>query len=77
MPIMIGGNGRTKTLLTLAKYGDMWNGFGDPDTLQELDDVLKEHCAAVGRDEKEIARTANIWMVIRDTEDEARAVWEA
>jgi len=77
VPIMIGGNGRTKTLLTLAKYGDMWNGFGDPATLKELDGVLKEHCAAVGRNEKEIARTANIWMVIRDTEEEARAVWEA
>ena len=77
VPIMIGGNGRTKTLLTLAKYGDMWNGFGDPNTLKELDGVLKEHCAAVGRNEKEIARTANIWMVIRDTEEEARTVWEA
>ena len=27
-PIMIGGNGRKKTLRTVAKYADMWNGFG-------------------------------------------------
>ena len=30
LPILIGGNGRTKTLRTLAKYGDMWNAFGLP-----------------------------------------------
>ena len=77
VPIMIGGNGRTKTLRTLARYGDMWNGFGSPDELRELDGVLKGHCADVGRDEREIERTANIWMVIRDTEEEARRVWIA
>lgn len=77
LPIMIGGNGRTKTLLTLARYGDMWNGFGTPEELRELDGVLKEHCVAEQRNEQEIVRTANVWMVIRDSEEEARNVWEA
>ena len=71
VPIMIGGDGRTKTLLTLAKYGDMWNGFGDPHTLKELDGFLKEHCAAVGRNEREIARTATISMLIRNSATQA------
>jgi alkanesulfonate monooxygenase SsuD/methylene tetrahydromethanopterin reductase-like flavin-dependent oxidoreductase (luciferase family) len=76
LPIMIGGTGRRKTLRTLARYGDMWNAFGTPEELVELDGVLRAHCADVGRDEAEIARTVNLWMVIRDSEAEARRVWE-
>ena len=43
LPILIGGNGRTKTLRTIAKYADMWNGFGTADELAELDGVLRGH----------------------------------
>ena len=77
LPILIGGNGRTKTLRTIAKYADSWNGFGTPDELAELDGVLRGHCAAVGRDEGEIERTANLWISIRDTEAAARDAWAA
>jgi alkanesulfonate monooxygenase SsuD/methylene tetrahydromethanopterin reductase-like flavin-dependent oxidoreductase (luciferase family) len=75
LPIMIGGNGRTKTLRTIARHGDMWNGFGTPAQLAELDGVLRAHCAEVGRDEREIERTANLWMMIRDTREEAELAW--
>jgi alkanesulfonate monooxygenase SsuD/methylene tetrahydromethanopterin reductase-like flavin-dependent oxidoreductase (luciferase family) len=77
LPIMIGGNGRTKTLRTIARNGDMWNGFGTAAVLQELDGVLREHCATEGRDQSDIVRTSNLWIVIRDTVAEAQAVWEA
>ncbi len=77
LPIMIGGNGRTKTLRTIARYADQWNGFGPAAELAELDTVLRDHCAAVGRDEAQIARTANTWLAIRDTEAEARDAWLA
>ena len=77
VPIMIGGVGRTKTLRTIARYGDRWNAFGTPDEVRELDGVLRAHCVAVGRDEAEIERTINLWMVIRDDAAEARRVWEA
>ncbi len=76
LPILIGGTGRKKTLRTLAKYGDMWNAFGTPAEVRELDAVLREHCAAVGRDEREIERQINLWMVIRDDEAQARRVWD-
>jgi alkanesulfonate monooxygenase SsuD/methylene tetrahydromethanopterin reductase-like flavin-dependent oxidoreductase (luciferase family) len=77
LPIMIGGTGRKKTLRTIAKYGDRWNAFGTPDQVRELDGVLREHCAAVGRDEREIRRTINLWLVIRDDPEEAARVWAA
>jgi alkanesulfonate monooxygenase SsuD/methylene tetrahydromethanopterin reductase-like flavin-dependent oxidoreductase (luciferase family) len=77
LPILIGGNGRTKTLRTIARYGDMWNGFGTPAELDELDDVLVGHCNDVGRDETEIERTSNLWMIIRDSEADAQREWEA
>lgn len=75
LPIMIGGTGRKKTLRTLARYGDMWNAAGTPEELAELNEVLRAHCTDVGRDEATITRTANLWLIIRDTEDEARRVW--
>jgi alkanesulfonate monooxygenase SsuD/methylene tetrahydromethanopterin reductase-like flavin-dependent oxidoreductase (luciferase family) len=77
LPLMIGGSGRTKTLRTVARYADMWNAQGTPVDLAASDGILREHCRAVGRDEREIERTGNLWMVIRDSEAEARAVWAA
>ncbi len=75
LPILIGGNGRTKTLRTLARYGDMWNGFGLPDEIRELNGILDGYCLDFGRDPKEIDRSINLWMCIRDSEAEARRDW--
>jgi len=77
LPILIGGNGRTKTLRTLAKYGDIWNAFGLPAEVKELDGVLRRHCEEVGRDEREIERSINLWLVIRDSAEEAGREWSA
>ena len=77
LPILIGGNGRTKTLRTIARYADMWNAFGLPEEVRELDGVLRRHCEEVGRDQSEIERSINLWMVIRDSEAEARREWAA
>src|SRR3954452_9415387 len=54
-PITIGGNGRKRTLRTAARYASQWNGTAqDPAEYAELKEVLREHCAAVGRDFSEI-----------------------
>ena len=54
-PITIGGNGRKRTLRTAARYASEWNGSTqDPAEYAELKEVLREHCAAVGRDFSEI-----------------------
>ena len=77
LPIMIGGSGEKKTLRTVARYADMWNAMGTVDFLRHKDEVLRGHCEAVGRDQAEIERTVACKPIIRDTQAEARRVWEA
>jgi alkanesulfonate monooxygenase SsuD/methylene tetrahydromethanopterin reductase-like flavin-dependent oxidoreductase (luciferase family) len=77
LPIMIGGSGPRKTLRTLARYGDQWNTGGTLDQLRERDAILREHCAAVGRDHHEIERTVSVDMVIRDSREAAREAYRA
>lgn len=55
--ILIGGGGEQKTLRLVAEYGDACNLFPTPDIPHKLD-VLKGHCAAVGRNYDEIAKTS-------------------
>jgi alkanesulfonate monooxygenase SsuD/methylene tetrahydromethanopterin reductase-like flavin-dependent oxidoreductase (luciferase family) len=75
LPIMIGGSGPKKTLRTLARYGDQWNAMGTLDELRKHDTILREHCAAVGRDEAEIERTTTVDMVIRGTREAAMSAY--
>ncbi|MEP7378432.1 MAG: LLM class flavin-dependent oxidoreductase [Chloroflexota bacterium] len=75
LPIMIGGSGEKKTLRTIAKYADMWNGMGTAEKMAHKVEVLREHCAAVGRDPNEIEFTLGCKPIIRSTEAEARQVW--
>ncbi|MGI8998524.1 MAG: LLM class flavin-dependent oxidoreductase [Candidatus Limnocylindria bacterium] len=77
LPIMIGGSGEKKTLRTVAKYADQWNAMGSVEKLRHKDGVLREHCEAVGRDPAGIERTVGCKPIIRNTEAEARRVWEA
>ncbi len=77
LPILIGGSGEQKTLLTTARYADIWNGLGSVETVRHKMAVLDAHCAAVGRDPAEIERSVTVKMVIRDDPAEARRVWEA
>jgi F420-dependent oxidoreductase-like protein len=55
-PILIGGAGERKTLRLVARYADACNIFDSPDLAHKLD-VLREHCAAEGRDYDEIEKT--------------------
>jgi alkanesulfonate monooxygenase SsuD/methylene tetrahydromethanopterin reductase-like flavin-dependent oxidoreductase (luciferase family) len=77
VPIMIGGGGEKKTLRTVAKYADMWNGMGELDVVTHKVAVLKQHCEDVGRDPAEIEFTLGVKVTIRDTEAEAVRVMEA
>ena len=58
-PILIGGQGERKTLLLVARYADACNLFDSPELARKLD-VLREHCAAEGRDYAEIEKTVQV-----------------
>ncbi|MTD58020.1 LLM class F420-dependent oxidoreductase [Amycolatopsis pithecellobii] len=58
--IMVGGSGEKKTLRLVAKYADACNLFGDAKTVAHKLTVLRDHCAAVGRDYDTILRTSSI-----------------
>jgi alkanesulfonate monooxygenase SsuD/methylene tetrahydromethanopterin reductase-like flavin-dependent oxidoreductase (luciferase family) len=75
LPIMIGGSGEKKTLRTVAKYADMWNGMGPLDRMRHKVEVLRGHCEAVGRDVSEIEFTLGLKVTIRDSQAEAERVW--
>ena len=76
IPILIGGSGERKTLRTVARHADMWNGDGSVELLRHKLDVLDRHCHEVGRDPGQIELTCGLKPVIRDDPREARRVWE-
>lgn len=77
LPMVIGGSGEKKTLRVVAQRADVWNAFGSPETIERKVRILGEHCAAVGRDLSDIQLTIGAQVVIRDSESEARSVFEA
>ena len=71
---MIGGGGEQKTLRLVAQYADACNVFGGPTRSHHKYAVLREHCAAIGRDPDEIERSTlqNIASAGRDASTEPR-----
>jgi alkanesulfonate monooxygenase SsuD/methylene tetrahydromethanopterin reductase-like flavin-dependent oxidoreductase (luciferase family) len=75
-PLLIGGGGEQLTLRVVAKYADWWNiPGGSYDNYAHKLNVLRRHCAAVGRDYDEIVKT---WsadaVVVAETEAEAQRI---
>jgi len=54
IPVLIGGGGEKKTLRLVARHADIWHSFSDLDTLTRKTEILRKHCADVGRDASEI-----------------------
>ena len=77
--ILIGGGGERKTLRLVAQYADMWNGFGDVETIRRKLAILAGHCRDVGRDPREITVTRLGTIIVASTAEEAdrrRAAWQ-
>lgn len=75
LPIVVGGGGEQKTLRIVARYADACNVGGGLENVRHKDEVLRQRCAEVGRDEAEIERTAGVGVcVIRDDPAEAKQV---
>ena len=77
-PIMIGGLGEKLTLRVVAEHADIWNcPVRTPADFKHYNDVLDQHCAAIGRDPAQIARSVQILLPgDGDRADQARLVGE-
>jgi alkanesulfonate monooxygenase SsuD/methylene tetrahydromethanopterin reductase-like flavin-dependent oxidoreductase (luciferase family) len=75
LPILIGGGGEQKTLRTVARYADYWHGHGAPDVIRHKLEVLRAHCAEVGRDPAEITPLTSVRpdVVLREKEADVTA----
>ncbi len=74
--IMIGGSGPKRTLRAVAKYADISNVFGGPDTLRKNVEILHDHCADVGRDPSEVKVTRLGSLFLARSADEAEQMRE-
>lgn len=68
-PIVIGGAGERRTLLTVAKYADASNVMGTPDEVVRKWRVLEEHCRSIGRDPDTIRRTIQVPLYVTDDQE--------
>lgn len=80
LPILVGGNGEKRTLLSCAKHADIcnidFNNPGGADVFKHKIEVLERHCEAIGRDPGEIKKTVLIPMRLEDDEAKARQLRE-
>ncbi|HTC86217.1 MAG TPA: LLM class flavin-dependent oxidoreductase [Candidatus Acidoferrum sp.] len=75
LPLLVGGGGVRVTLKLVARYADANNLGGGFENVKRKDAILRQHCETMGRDEREIERTAGIGsVIIRDSREEARRV---
>jgi alkanesulfonate monooxygenase SsuD/methylene tetrahydromethanopterin reductase-like flavin-dependent oxidoreductase (luciferase family) len=73
LPLLIGGGGERKTLRIVARFADLWNGFGSVEVIAHKLVALRGHCAELGRDVREILPTVAFGVIIRDDPAALRA----
>ena len=68
IPVVIGGRGPRRALRTVARWADHWDVVRpeDPGTWTALDAVLRDHCAAIGRDPDEVRRSVHLMWAADD-----------
>ena len=72
-PIWIGGGGEQLTLRVVARHADVSNFGGNPEQWAHKAEVLKGHCADVGRDYDSIRKTWSPEVFMRSTAAEVEA----
>lgn len=79
IPMWVAGGGEKVTLRIAAEYADYTNFDGSPEGFAAKSDILRGHCADLGRDFGSIVRSANYNVVIGETEKEVedRFAWIA
>jgi alkanesulfonate monooxygenase SsuD/methylene tetrahydromethanopterin reductase-like flavin-dependent oxidoreductase (luciferase family) len=62
-PLTLGAHG-PKMLRIVAEYADAWNSFGTVEEMRQRNQILDQHCAAIGRDPGEIWRGLYGWAAL-------------
>jgi alkanesulfonate monooxygenase SsuD/methylene tetrahydromethanopterin reductase-like flavin-dependent oxidoreductase (luciferase family) len=76
-PIMVGGAGEKHALRVVAQHGDWWNYvFQERSAYAHKQEVLKNHCRAVGRDYDTIKQVLSTHVLIGETEEAVRRMQE-
>jgi len=70
-PVLVGGNGESRTLRLAANYGDACNISGGEASIRRKIATLESHCTAVGRDPSSITKTMLATIVIAPTDRQA------
>jgi F420-dependent oxidoreductase-like protein len=65
-PILIGGSGEKRTLRIVAKYADMCNVSGSPESMKRKFKLLDQYAEEAGRDPTSIRRTAQVPLFLND-----------
>jgi alkanesulfonate monooxygenase SsuD/methylene tetrahydromethanopterin reductase-like flavin-dependent oxidoreductase (luciferase family) len=80
IPVLVAGSGEQRLLRIAAKHADMINlSLPSGDTLDRIPhklDVLRQHCATVGRDPALITVTYKATMAVAESREQARAAWD-
>jgi len=80
IPVLVAGSGAQRLPRIAAKHADMINlSLPSGDTLARIPhklDVLRQHCAAVGRDPALITVTYKATMAVAESREQARAAWD-
>jgi F420-dependent oxidoreductase-like protein len=77
IPIWVAGGGERKTLRIAARYARYTNFTSKPDEFARKSELLAEHCNDVGTDFDAIVRSANVNVLMGDTEKDVqdRIAW--
>jgi alkanesulfonate monooxygenase SsuD/methylene tetrahydromethanopterin reductase-like flavin-dependent oxidoreductase (luciferase family) len=80
IPVLVAGSGEQRLLRIAAKHADMINlSLPSGDSLARIPhklDVLRQHCATVGRDPAQITVTYKATMSVAESPEQARAAWD-
>lgn len=69
IPLLVGGKGEQRTLRTVARHADEWNGWCDAELTARKLDVLARHCETIDRDPAEVRCSVNTYLAMHDEPD--------
>jgi alkanesulfonate monooxygenase SsuD/methylene tetrahydromethanopterin reductase-like flavin-dependent oxidoreductase (luciferase family) len=80
IPVLVAGSGEQRLLRIAARHADMINlSLPSGDSLTRIPhklDILRQHCATVGRDPAQVTVTYKATMAVAESRGQARAAWD-